>query len=110
MSTARATDSKAASRNSDENVAAARPASDDDSVRAASDGHTAPATADNDPGVSTHPSAARAGALPDRQTDLIRRAEDLFPGGVNSPVRAFRSVGRAPLVLDAGDGARVRDA
>ena len=52
----------------------------------------------------------RAGALPDRQTDLIRRAEDLFPGGVNSPVRAFRSVGRPPLVLDAGDGARVRDA
>ena len=38
------------------------------------------------------------------------RAEDLFPGGVNSPVRAFRSVGRPPLVLDAGEGARVRDA
>ncbi|HSW43331.1 MAG TPA: glutamate-1-semialdehyde 2,1-aminomutase [Patescibacteria group bacterium] len=41
---------------------------------------------------------------------LRARAEDLFPGGVNSPVRAFRSVGRAPLVLDAGAGARVRDA
>jgi glutamate-1-semialdehyde 2,1-aminomutase len=46
----------------------------------------------------------------DRQAELIRRAEDLFPGGVNSPVRAFRSVGRPPLVLDAGEGARVRDA
>ncbi len=45
-----------------------------------------------------------------RQADLVRRAEDLFPGGVNSPVRAFRSVGRPPLVLDAGSGARVRDA
>ena len=45
-----------------------------------------------------------------RQADLIRRAEDLFPGGVNSPVRAFRSVGRPPLVLDAGEGPRVRDA
>src|SRR5215203_6857437 len=44
------------------------------------------------------------------QADLRRRAADLFPGGVNSPVRAFRSVGRAPLVLAAGDGARVRDA
>jgi glutamate-1-semialdehyde 2,1-aminomutase len=45
-----------------------------------------------------------------RQADLRRRAETLFPGGVNSPVRAFRSVGRAQLVLDAGAGARVRDA
>jgi glutamate-1-semialdehyde 2,1-aminomutase len=45
-----------------------------------------------------------------RQEELIRRAEDLFPGGVNSPVRAFRSVGRPPLVLDAGAGPRVRDA
>ena len=45
-----------------------------------------------------------------RQQDLVRRAEELFPGGVNSPVRAFRSVGRPPLVLEAGAGARVRDA
>ncbi len=47
---------------------------------------------------------------PTRQESLVRRAEDLFPGGVNSPVRAFRSVGRPPLVLAAGAGARVRDA
>ncbi len=46
----------------------------------------------------------------DRQAQLVARAEGLFPGGVNSPVRAFRSVGRAPLVLEAGEGARVRDA
>ena len=45
-----------------------------------------------------------------RQSDLRRRAEQLFPGGVNSPVRAFGSVGRPPLVLSAGDGPRVRDA
>ena len=45
-----------------------------------------------------------------RQDDLRARASALFPGGVNSPVRAFRSVGRAPLILDAGEGARVRDA
>ena len=45
-----------------------------------------------------------------RMTELIRRAEGLFPGGVNSPVRAFRSVGRPPLILEAGDGPRVRDA
>ena len=45
-----------------------------------------------------------------RMADLRARAEGLFPGGVNSPVRAFRAVGRAPLVLDAGAGPRVRDA
>jgi glutamate-1-semialdehyde 2,1-aminomutase len=44
------------------------------------------------------------------QADLRDRAAGLFPGGVNSPVRAFRSVGRPPLVLDRGEGARVRDA
>ncbi|HEX8940639.1 MAG TPA: glutamate-1-semialdehyde 2,1-aminomutase, partial [Candidatus Limnocylindrales bacterium] len=45
-----------------------------------------------------------------RQDDLRSRAERLFPGGVNSPVRAFRSVGRPPLLLEAGSGPRVRDA
>jgi glutamate-1-semialdehyde 2,1-aminomutase len=45
-----------------------------------------------------------------RQDDLRDRALGLFPGGVNSPVRAFRSVGRPPLVLDRGEGPRVRDA
>ena len=45
-----------------------------------------------------------------RQADLRARAGDLFPGGVNSPVRAFRSVGRPPLILEAGEGPRVRDA
>ncbi len=45
-----------------------------------------------------------------RMDDLRARAEGLFPGGVNSPVRAFRAVGRPPLVLDAGAGPRVRDA
>jgi len=49
-------------------------------------------------------------AMTGRMADLRARAEDLFSGGVNSPVRAFRSVGRAPLILDAGAGPRVRDA
>ncbi|HEX5450845.1 MAG TPA: glutamate-1-semialdehyde 2,1-aminomutase, partial [Candidatus Limnocylindrales bacterium] len=43
-------------------------------------------------------------------TDELRaRAASLFPGGVNSPVRAFGSVGRPPLLLTAGSGPRVRD-
>ena len=41
---------------------------------------------------------------------LVERAEDLFPGGVNSPVRAFRAVGRPPLVLERGEGPYVWDA
>ncbi len=44
------------------------------------------------------------------QVELRERAADLFPGGVNSPVRAFRSVAREPLILSSGAGARVRDA
>jgi glutamate-1-semialdehyde 2,1-aminomutase len=45
-----------------------------------------------------------------RQALMRQDAEDLFPGGVNSAVEAFRAVGRPPLILDAGKGARVRDA
>jgi glutamate-1-semialdehyde 2,1-aminomutase len=44
------------------------------------------------------------------QVELISRALDIFPGGVNSPVRAFRSVGRPPLILARGQGPRVQDA
>jgi glutamate-1-semialdehyde 2,1-aminomutase len=59
----------------------------------------------------TTPAASReADPAAGRQAGLVVRAEDLFPGGVNSPVRAFRSVGRPPLVLDTGRGPRVRDA
>jgi glutamate-1-semialdehyde 2,1-aminomutase len=45
-----------------------------------------------------------------RSAGLIERAEHLFPGGVSSPVRAFRSVGRPPLVLERGEGPYVWDA
>ena len=40
----------------------------------------------------------------------MRRARDLFPGGVNSPVRAFRGVGGDPIVAERGEGARIWDA
>jgi glutamate-1-semialdehyde 2,1-aminomutase len=58
--------------------------------------------------TSVNPATA-AGLEAGRQADLRRRAAGLFPGGVNSPVRAFRSVGRPPLILDRGEGSRVRD-
>jgi glutamate-1-semialdehyde 2,1-aminomutase len=45
-----------------------------------------------------------------RTASLVERAERLFPGGVNSPVRAFRSVDRPPLVLERGAGPHVWDA
>lgn len=42
--------------------------------------------------------------------DVMARARELFPGGVNSPVRAFRGVGGEPIVAARGEGARIWDA
>ncbi len=39
----------------------------------------------------------------------MERAERVIPGGVSSPVRAFRAVGGTPLVLRSGAGAEVED-
>jgi glutamate-1-semialdehyde 2,1-aminomutase len=41
---------------------------------------------------------------------LFARAVDLLPGGVDSPVRAFRAVGGEPVFFERGQGARVWDA
>ncbi|MDR0529080.1 MAG: glutamate-1-semialdehyde 2,1-aminomutase [Zoogloeaceae bacterium] len=41
--------------------------------------------------------------------DLFARAQQVIPGGVNSPVRAFRSVGGTPRFFTRGAGARVWD-
>src|SRR5512135_3313600 len=41
---------------------------------------------------------------------FFESAARLFPGGVNSPVRAWRSVGGEPLFIARGAGARVYDA
>jgi glutamate-1-semialdehyde 2,1-aminomutase len=41
---------------------------------------------------------------------LFRRAQELIPGGVNSPVRAAKSVGGAPRFIDHASGAYVWDA
>jgi glutamate-1-semialdehyde 2,1-aminomutase len=35
---------------------------------------------------------------------LFQQAQNLFPGGVNSPVRAFRAVGGQPLFIERGEG------
>lgn len=45
-----------------------------------------------------------------RSQELFEEARQYFPGGVNSPVRAFRSVGGTPLFITKADGAYVWDA
>ncbi|MGH9632192.1 MAG: glutamate-1-semialdehyde 2,1-aminomutase, partial [Bryobacteraceae bacterium] len=48
-----------------------------------------------------------------RQTksdELFARAQKLIPGGVNSPVRAFQSVGGSPRFITRGEGSRMFDA
>jgi len=45
-----------------------------------------------------------------RSREIMRRAAELFPGGVNSPVRAFKGVGGEPFVVERGEGARIWDA
>lgn len=46
----------------------------------------------------------------ERSTILYKRAQELIPGGVNSPVRACRSVGSDPLFIDRAEGCRLFDA
>lgn len=44
-----------------------------------------------------------------RSKDLLVQAEKLMPGGVNSPVRAFRAVGGEPVVIESASGCRIKD-
>jgi glutamate-1-semialdehyde 2,1-aminomutase len=47
--------------------------------------------------------------MPSRSQALFAAAKLRIPGGVNSPVRAFRSVGGEPFFVDSASGCRVRD-
>jgi glutamate-1-semialdehyde 2,1-aminomutase len=44
-----------------------------------------------------------------KSVSLFQEAQKLFPGGVNSPVRAFRAVGGQPLFIDHGEGPYLYD-
>ncbi len=44
-----------------------------------------------------------------KSEELFSRATAVIPGGVNSPVRAFRSVGGTPIFMESGEGYRVKD-
>ncbi|HEY3132865.1 MAG TPA: glutamate-1-semialdehyde 2,1-aminomutase [Acidobacteriota bacterium] len=47
--------------------------------------------------------------VPLTNKDLFQQAAQLFPGGVNSPVRAFRAVGETPRFIARGEGAYLVD-
>jgi glutamate-1-semialdehyde 2,1-aminomutase len=46
----------------------------------------------------------------DRSEELFNRAQRSIPGGVNSPVRAFRAVGGVPRFIERAEGAYLHDA
>ena len=46
---------------------------------------------------------------PIKSQKLFERATRIFPGGVNSPVRAFKAVGGAPLLIRRASGATIED-
>ena len=54
----------------------------------------------NDNTINQHSQSAR----------LFGRAQEVIPGGVNSPVRAFRGVGGTPLFIQSAHGATITDA
>ncbi|MEK0397316.1 aminotransferase class III-fold pyridoxal phosphate-dependent enzyme, partial [Lactobacillus delbrueckii] len=41
--------------------------------------------------------------------EAYKEAVTLMPGGVNSPVRAFKAVGMNPIFMDHGKGAKIYD-
>ena len=45
-----------------------------------------------------------------KSADLFEEAKKYIPGGVNSPVRAFKSVGGNPLFIERGKGSKIFDA
>jgi glutamate-1-semialdehyde 2,1-aminomutase len=45
-----------------------------------------------------------------RSREIFDRADKVLVGGVNSPVRAFRSVGGDPLIIEGGEGSYLHDA
>jgi glutamate-1-semialdehyde 2,1-aminomutase len=49
------------------------------------------------------------GAIPQSSDALFERAQRVIPGGVNSPVRAFRGVGGRPFFVARAEGCRITD-
>ena len=47
--------------------------------------------------------------MPTKSQELFQKALSLMPGGVNSPVRAFRAVGGDPVFIAGGKGSCIFD-
>ncbi|NOY54011.1 MAG: glutamate-1-semialdehyde 2,1-aminomutase [Deltaproteobacteria bacterium] len=47
--------------------------------------------------------------MSNRSEELFVQAQKFIPGGVNSPVRAFKSVGGSPVFIDRSEGSRIFD-
>src|SRR5580692_10493336 len=62
---------------------------------------------DSDEPVNT---TGKADISREKSTALYAKAKTFFPGGVNSPVRAFKSVYGTPLFIEKGDGCHIWDA
>ncbi|WP_295673384.1 glutamate-1-semialdehyde 2,1-aminomutase [uncultured Mucilaginibacter sp.] len=60
---------------------------------------------DEPAGTTTKPDISR-----EKSAALYEKAKTYFPGGVNSPVRAFKSVYGTPLFIEKGDGSAIWDA
>jgi glutamate-1-semialdehyde 2,1-aminomutase len=60
--------------------------------------------------MSPEPAMVEGRSNRPRSAELYDRARRVIPGGVNSPVRAFRAVGGTPLFIARGAGAQVFDA
>ncbi len=59
--------------------------------------------------TGTPPPAPTTSPDTSRSSELYQRAQRVLPGGVNSPVRAMRSIGRDPVFIASGDGATITD-
>ena len=45
----------------------------------------------------------------ERSRSAFEEAKQYIPGGVNSPVRAFKSVGLTPIYAERGEGSKIYD-
>ena len=55
-------------------------------------------------------STGKPDIIREKSAELYAKAKTYFPGGVNSPVRAFKSVHGTPLFIQKGDGCHIWDA
>ncbi|MBI4679994.1 MAG: aminotransferase class III-fold pyridoxal phosphate-dependent enzyme, partial [Nitrospirae bacterium] len=44
-----------------------------------------------------------------KSNELFKKAKRIIPGGVNSPVRAFKAVGGSPLFIESAKGSKIYD-